>query len=160
MMPVFLTGIVLLGLGLLMFWIEPLTVLSVLERITPNVIYRLRTDRPHIALSFDDGPHPSFILQVLEILEQHGAKATFFLIGERALRHPLLVSRIKGAGHEVGNHYFVNGSTLTHSDADFIQNLERTERAIGIPTGLKLFRPPGGVAWSKQLRLARAHGNK
>ncbi len=56
----------------------------------------------------------------LEILHRHDAKATFFLIGERALRHPEVVSQIKAAGHEVGNHYFRNGPTLGHSDADFV----------------------------------------
>jgi peptidoglycan-N-acetylglucosamine deacetylase len=158
LMAVLLTAIVLLGVGLLVFWIEPLAVMSVLERLTPNVTYRVPTHRPLVALSFDDGPHPTFTLQVLEILQQHNAKATFFLIGECALRYPEVVSRIKAAGHEVGNHYFKNGSTLRHSNAKFLSYLEQTERAIGIAEGPKLFRPPGGVAWPKQLRLARAHG--
>jgi peptidoglycan-N-acetylglucosamine deacetylase len=158
MMVVFVTAIVLVGVGLFVFWAEPLVALSVLERLTPSITYRVRTRRPLIALSFDDGPHPTFTLQVLEILEQHNSRATFFLIGERALRHPELVSRIKAAGHEVGNHYFMNGSTLSHSDADFLGYLDRTERAAGITAGPKLFRPPGGVAWPKQLRLAQAHG--
>jgi peptidoglycan-N-acetylglucosamine deacetylase len=129
-----------------------------LERLTPNIIYRVRTERPLVALSFDDGPDPNFTVQVLEILQRHDAKATFFLIGERALRYPAVVSRIKTAGHEVGNHYFRNSPTLHHSDADFAGYLEQTERAIGITTGPKLFRPPGGVAWAGQLRIARAHG--
>jgi peptidoglycan-N-acetylglucosamine deacetylase len=97
---------------LFVFWIEPLGILPVLERLTPNLTYRVRTRHPLAALSFDDGPHPIFTLQVLEILQQHNAQATFFLIGERALRHPDLVARIKAAGHEVGNHYFTNGSIL------------------------------------------------
>src|SRR5258706_11236945 len=119
MLAVLLIATALLGMGLVVYWMEPLGILSVIERLSPNVTYRVRTHRPVVALSFDDGPHPSFTLQVLEILRQHDAKATFFLIGERALRHPEVVSRIKAAGHEVGNHYFMNGSTLRHSDADF-----------------------------------------
>jgi peptidoglycan/xylan/chitin deacetylase (PgdA/CDA1 family) len=158
MMAVSVAVIVLLGVGLVVFWMEPLSVLGVLERLTPNFIYRVRTERPLVALSFDDGPHPEFTPQVLEILERHDARATFFLIGERALRHPELVSRIGVAGHEVGNHYFRNGSTLMHSDAQFVGYLEKTERAIGMPAGRKLFRPPGRVAWPRQLRLARAKG--
>ena len=158
MTAVLLTAIALLCVGLLMFWVEPLAVLSALERLTPNFTYRVRTEHPLVALSFDDGPHPTFTPQVLEILQRHDAKATFFLIGERALRYPEMVSRIKAAGHEVGNHYFMNGPTLHHSDAAFVGYLEQTERAIGITAGPKLFRPPGGVAWPGQLRLARAHG--
>ena len=157
-MAVLLMAATLLAAGLLVFWMEPLCVLSVIERFTPNIIYRVRTDRPVVALSFDDGPHPTFTLEVLEILHRHDAKATFFLIGERALRHPKVVSQIKAAGHEVGNHYFTNGSTLGHSDADFADYLEQTEKAIGMVGGPKLFRPPGGVAWPKQFRHARARG--
>lgn len=153
-------AIALVGVGLWVFWIEPLAVLPVLERLTTNLIYRVRTSRPLVALSFDDGPHPTFTLQVLEILKQLDAKATFFLIGERALRYPDVVSRIKAAGHEVGNHYFKNGPTLHHSDADFVRCIEETEKAIGITTGPKLFRPPGGVAWPRQLRLVQARGYK
>ncbi len=120
-----LVGVGLLVLGLVVFWREPLAVLPVFERLTPNVIYRVRTERPLVALSFDDGPDPNFTVQVLEILQRHDAKATFFLIGERALRHPEVVSRIKAAGHEVGNHYFRNSPTLHHSDADFASYLMR-----------------------------------
>ena len=160
MLAVLLIFSALLGLGLVVFWMEPLGILSVIERITPNVIYRVRTGLPIVALSFDDGPHPRFTLQVLEILRQHDARATFFLIGERATQYPDVVLQIKADGHEVGNHYFKNGPTLTHSDADFVANLERTEKAIGITAASKLFRPPGGVAWPNQLRLAQAHGYK
>src|SRR5882757_8725817 len=87
-MAVLLMAAALLGAGLVLFWMEPLSVLSVIERLTPNIIYRVRTHRPVVALSFDDGPHPIFTPQVLEILHRHDAKATFFLIGERALRYP------------------------------------------------------------------------
>ena len=160
MMAILLTAIALLCVGLLVFWIEPLAALSVLDRLTPNVTYRVRTHRPVVALSFDDGPHPTFTLEVLEILHRHEATATFFLIGERALRHPELVSQIKAAGHEIGNHYFRNGPTLGHSDADFVDYLEQTEKANGIVAGPKFFRPPGGVSWPKQLRHARARGYK
>src|SRR6202011_3981407 len=115
------------------------------------------TLRPLVALSFDDGPHPIFTPQVLAILEQHNAKATFFLIGERALRHPDVVARIKAAGNEIANHYFTDGSILLHSDADFVARLAQTEKALGIAAGPKFFRPPGGVARPSQLRPARAH---
>jgi hypothetical protein len=52
----------------------------------------------------------------------------------------------------------MNGSSLGHSDADFIAYLERTEKAAGVTGPLKLFRPPGGVAWPRQLRLAQERG--
>jgi peptidoglycan-N-acetylglucosamine deacetylase len=158
MTAVLVTSIVLFAVGLLVFWVEPLVFLGVFERLAPNITFRIRTDHPWAALSFDDGPHPIFTPQVLEILQRYDAKATFFLIGERARRHPELVARIKAAGHEVGNHYFTNGSILQHSDADFVDRLDQTENELGITSRPKLFRPPGGVARPGQLRLARARG--
>jgi peptidoglycan-N-acetylglucosamine deacetylase len=155
---VLVIGSALVALGLVVFWIEPLAVLGVLERLTPNITYRVRTDLPLVALSFDDGPHPIFTPQVLEILEHHDAKATFFLIGDRALRLPELVARIGAAGHEVANHYLTNGPTLAHSDAEFLHNLKQAEAAIGLLRAPKLFRPPGGLARPRQLRLARESG--
>jgi len=153
-----LIGCVVVTLGLFIFFLQPLVILGVLERLTPNIQYRVRTDLPLVALSFDDGPHPVYTPQVLEILRCHDAKATFFLIGDRALRRPELVARIEAAGHEVANHYFMNGPTLAHSDAEFLSNLKKTEDAIGLWDGPKLFRPPGGVARARHLRLARESG--
>src|SRR6184192_1713873 len=157
-MVLLLVGAMVVVMGLVLFWIEPLGVLGVLERLTPNIVYRVRTELPIVALSFDDGPHPAFTPQVLEILKQHEAKATFFLIGERALRYPEVVARIREEGHEIGNHYLRNGATLGHSNEEFMGNLEKTERAIGAGEKLELFRPPGGVAWARQIRLARERG--
>jgi peptidoglycan-N-acetylglucosamine deacetylase len=159
-MPLLLMFGVLLAVWLVVIFIEPLAAIPLLERLTPRLAYRIRTRRSLVALSFDDGPHPVFTPQVLQILQQHSATATFFLIGDRALRHPELVAQIRTAGHEVANHYFTDGSILRHSQAIFAGNLERTERAIGITAGPKLFRPPGGVARPAQLRLAEARGYK
>jgi peptidoglycan-N-acetylglucosamine deacetylase len=144
--------------GQLVYWTEPRAAFAVLERLTPRLVYRVETQRPLVALSFDDGPDARFTPQVLDILERHGAKATFFLIGERALRHPELVARIKAAGHEVGNHYFRDTSALLDSNAEFLAHLDETERALGIAGAPKLFRPPGGVAWPGQLELAQSRG--
>jgi peptidoglycan/xylan/chitin deacetylase (PgdA/CDA1 family) len=149
---------VVVVLGLLAFWVEPLSFLHWLERANPHIVYRIQTALPLVALSFDDGPHPLFTPQVLEILERFNAKATFFLIGERALQYPELVAKVRAAGHEIGNHYFRNGSLLLHSDAQFLQLLDATERSVGPLETPKLFRPPGGVAWRRQIALAREQG--
>jgi peptidoglycan-N-acetylglucosamine deacetylase len=140
------------------FWTEPLWLLLGLERLTPNIVYHGRTRQPLVALSFDDGPHPTFTPQVLEILQRYDAKATFFLIGDRALRHPDLVEAIRAGGHEIGNHYSSNVPTLGHSDAKFVHNFKQTEVALGLSAKLMLFRPPGGIAWPRQIRLAKALG--
>lgn len=145
-------------LALVMHFGEPLSILPVLERRTPGILYRVKTNHPLAAISFDDGPHPVFTPQVLEILAQYEVKATFFLIGERALRHPELVARIKAAGHEVANHYFINGHTLNHSREEFLENLEKADRAIGLAEKPILYRPPVGWIRAWQLKLLQDRG--
>lgn len=144
--------------ALFVFWTEPLWLLPGLERLTPNIVYRVRTRLPVVALSFDDGPHPTFTPQVLDLLEGYDAKATFFLIGDRALRHPDVVAAIRVGGHEIGNHYSSNVPTLGHADAEFVRKLEQTEAALGLAAKPALFRPPGGISWPRQIRLVKARG--
>jgi len=73
--------------------------------------------------------------------------------------HPVpdVVSQIKADGHEVGNHYFKNGPTLTHSDADFVAYLEQTE-SNRHQCGVEVIRPPGGVAWPINSGLLKRMG--
>ena len=156
--PVFAVVVSLVVSWQAIWWTEPAAAFGVLERLTPNLVWRVKTERPLVALSFDDGPDPENTPKVLRVLVQHGAHATFFVIGERAMRHPELIRRIRAEGHEIGNHYFMDGTTLRHSDADFLGYLDRTERAAGLSGPGKLFRPPSGIAWPHQLQLARARG--
>src|SRR5262245_20061009 len=60
--------------------------------------------RNRVALTFDDGPHPVDTPAILSALEENGAKATFFFVGEKARRHPALVRRAADSGHELGAH--------------------------------------------------------
>ncbi len=62
--------------------------------------------RGHVAISIDDGPDPTTTPRVLAILEEHGANATFFCIGERVLRHRSLAREIVDRGHAIENHSF------------------------------------------------------
>jgi peptidoglycan/xylan/chitin deacetylase (PgdA/CDA1 family) len=61
---------------------------------------------PTIVLSFDDGPDPDVTPHVLDILDRHGATASFFVIGERAIRHPELVRETLARGHSIENHTY------------------------------------------------------
>jgi hypothetical protein len=96
----------------IVWWAEPMALFRVLEVVAPGIVWRVPTDDPVVALSFDDGPNPAYTPQVLALLAQNHAHATFFLIGERAAAHAEVVAAIKAGGHEVGNHYLHRGTTL------------------------------------------------
>ena len=74
-----LAGFAALGVAAFafVFFVQPLWAVPVLERLTPQVLYRVKTRAPLVALSFDDGPHPQNTPRVLDILQRYDARATF-----------------------------------------------------------------------------------
>lgn len=100
------------------------------------------------ALTFDDGPDPVFTPQVLSILEEHSAKATFFVLGKKVARHPELVSRIASHGHEIGIHGWDHRHPWMYDPLTFSAHLRKTEALLGKKASSPpLFRPPWGF-WS------------
>lgn len=101
-----------------------------------------------ICLTIDDGPDPGDTPAILDLLDEHGAKATFFLIGEKAERHPDLVREIVRRGHQIGNH------SWSHPQATFwclgpirtYREIARCQSALKAITGEapSLFRAPVG----------------
>jgi peptidoglycan/xylan/chitin deacetylase (PgdA/CDA1 family) len=86
---------------------------------------RFATDQREVWLTIDDGPEPATAIPMLDLLDRHGAKATFFAIGEKASAHPELVAEICRRGHTVGNH------TQTHPLAAFwLAGPRRTAREV------------------------------
>jgi peptidoglycan/xylan/chitin deacetylase (PgdA/CDA1 family) len=101
------------------------------------------TAQPLVALTFDDGPHPDYTPRLLDILERHDARATFFVVGEMAERYPEIVRRTAQAGHDLGNHTWDHPS-LPYLPADERRaQLLRTGTALA-PYGKRFFRPPYG----------------
>src|SRR4051812_14282057 len=74
------------------------------SRFFVPVVSRLATGEPIVALTFDDGPDPVVTPRILDVLAAHGARATFFVLGARAARHPDVVRRIAREGHTVATH--------------------------------------------------------
>src|SRR3954449_6532193 len=72
--------------------------------LTGEVLWSVRSSTRVVALTFDDGPHPATTPGLVDLLGRYGARATFFLIGERASGHEDLVRQIVEGGHELGNH--------------------------------------------------------
>lgn len=113
-----------------------------------------------VALTFDDGPHPEHTPRLLDALAAAGIRATFFVIGREAERHPELVARAFGEGHAIGHH------SWSHSEPDSTpagRLLEETERTIALLAGITgrqhdRFRPPkGALTVAKCARLWQRH---
>ncbi|MGH7824063.1 MAG: polysaccharide deacetylase family protein [Candidatus Binatia bacterium] len=103
----------------------------------------VQTSRAVAALTFDDGPHPEFTPALLEILRRHGAKATFFMIGESAVKYPEVVRNVAEAGHTIGNHSWSHLSLPLLSAEERRRQIRACE-AVLRPYGQMLFRPPYG----------------
>jgi peptidoglycan-N-acetylglucosamine deacetylase len=117
---------------------------------TGPLITRFATAHRDVWLTIDDGPHPASTPGILEALRRHGAKATFFLIGRRARRHPELVRAIVADGHSLGNHTETHpaASLWTAGPGRLSREVDRAAesiRAAGGPAP-RFFRPPVGMA--------------
>ncbi|EGV42878.1 polysaccharide deacetylase family protein [Bizionia argentinensis JUB59] len=102
----------------------------------------------NIAITFDDGPNPEFTPQVLALLKQYKAKATFFCIGKHIEAHPKLFKQILAEGHTIGNHTYSHANTFGFFKTEKVQaELLKTNTIIKQFSGLqpKLFRPAFGV---------------
>ncbi|MGA8279005.1 MAG: polysaccharide deacetylase family protein [Rhodanobacteraceae bacterium] len=100
-----------------------------------------------VYLSFDDGPDPECTPRLLDLLASHNARASFFLIGERAERYPGLVERLVAEGHLLGNHSYSHARFETLPLATQLDDIARTDRVLCAfdHRVLHRFRPPYGV---------------
>ncbi|WP_404339803.1 glycosyltransferase [Sphingomonas sp. MMS12-HWE2-04] len=111
---------------------------------TPYVVQRAGASPHAIALTFDDGPDPTWTPRILDVLEKAHVPATFFVIGENALQQPGLLRRIVADGDEIGNHSYTHPNlALDGADATRLE-LNATQRLIEAYTGraTRLFRAP------------------
>ena len=113
-----------------------------------------------IALTFDDGPDSRYTPQILDILADHGAHATFFVLGRPASDGKGLLGRMLAEGNEVGNHSWRHPN-LSRVSADRVtREIAKTDRVIreAIDMEPRWFRPPYGAANAHVLSSARAAG--
>lgn len=143
------------------------------QQAAPANFERGRRDLRKVALTFDGGSDPGESDRILDVLEERGVAATFFLTGRYVSRNPDLVKRIVATGHEVGNHTWSHAhlttwdrtrrhDTLTGRDRAFVQEeLLRTAEAFEVLTGRRmspLWRAPFGEVNAELLLWAAAAG--
>jgi len=115
-------------------------------QVCGELVWEAPTTERVVALTFDDGPEAGHVEEVLGVLHDRDARATFFLTGRGIEADPVDAARIVAAGHEVGNHSYSHRRMLLRSDEFIRTEIEETDRlirALGV-TGEILFRPPYG----------------
>jgi len=128
-------------------------VMSFLAALAPGLSYYLpiisrgRKGESGVALTFDDGPDPVVTPLVLELLDRHAAKATFFVTGINAARHPDLIRSILAKGHTIGNHSYHHSPALMLKGKRTIQREVESAQTLLKTFGILplAFRPPVGV---------------
>ncbi len=103
--------------------------------------------QPVLAMTFDDGPHPSLTPKLLDILKERNIKCTFFVIGKNAKMYPKIIQRMIAEGHEVANHTWTHCSLTSRSDAQIRSELQQSEDALVAAANYRphLIRPPYGA---------------
>jgi len=141
---------------------------AILSRLRPWHTHGGLVSRGHrrgrqIALTFDDGPNEPFTSQILDILREHGIRATFFILGQNSERFADVCQRIRQEGHVIGNHSHSHSRWLAlKREPGITRELELAQEAIYKASGVKpdLFRPPYGFWTPWMLRTARKLGFK
>ena len=131
--------------------IFPRAIVAMLCILLPGIIWR-DGHRRNFALTFDDGPDPEFTPAILNILNRHHVKATFFLVGSRAALYPEIIYRIRAEGHEIANHSMTWRRTIALSTKEFEDDLLQAEATLDL-SGRKWFRPAG--MWIRPAQLKR-----
>ncbi len=108
--------------------------------IFPRAMWRKDTTKHVVYITFDDGPIPEATPFVLQTLRERGIKATFFMVGENAAKHPELLEAVKADGHSIGNHTYNHYAGIRHSTREYTENVSRADDILHT----KLFRPPHG----------------
>ena len=124
------------------------------------ILWDIKTEEKVIALTFDDGPHSIFTPQVLDVLEKYDAKATFFVIGERAENFPDIILRQQNEGHEIANHTYTHPYSGTPGSLE--NELKKTDQVIFDIIGRypALYRPVGGSYNEETINIAVQNGFK
>lgn len=124
------------------------TPVLVSKLMSKSLIWNIPTKEKKLYITFDDGPIPHLTMELLAILADYNAKATFFCVGENVERNPQLLDRIQDDGHYVGNHTYQHLNGWKSKNTDYFENIQKAKDFI--PS--KLFRPPYGQITYQQIR--------
>ena len=127
-----------------------------LRWLFPHALWRMDHHQKSVYLTFDDGPIPEATPFILDTLDKYNAKATFFMVGENAVKYPHLLEEVRNRGHQVGNHTYNHLSGMRHFTWTYLANIKKADEVLHT----RLFRPPHGWIRTVQYRVLRHVGIK
>jgi len=149
---------------LLLALLGTLLLLLLLAALNPRwqwygaVVSRGPQDRPQVALTFDDGPHPVHTRRILDLLDAAGARGTFFMVGGRAREAPELAREVAARGHQIGHHSEHHRWSTMLSSSNSAADLRAGSQSLLSATGHspRFFRPPIGMVTPELLAAVDA----
>ncbi|MFN8776741.1 MAG: polysaccharide deacetylase family protein [Flavobacteriales bacterium] len=124
----------------------PVRTPSIIRTLAPYAVWSMKVHEKIAYLTFDDGPTPGITERALDILGEHGARATFFCLGKNVQAHPHLFRRIVDEGHHVGHHSWSHADGWKQDHFAYIREVLRG----AYPVGTNLYRPPYGRITPRQ----------
>jgi peptidoglycan/xylan/chitin deacetylase (PgdA/CDA1 family) len=131
-------------------------------KLSDRVLWRVATDEPKIALTFDDGPRALSTLLILDVLRSFDVPATFFLVGKNIESHIPVARDIARAGHEIGNHTYSHSNLSLLTNKQIRDEINRTDELLRNIPGVepRLLRPPFGLFTKRVLDIVERLGYK
>ena len=126
-----------------------------------DVMWEIPLEEKLVSITFDDGPNEHITPQILDLLKEYDAKATFFVVGNRIDRHSEIIKREVLEGHEIGNHTYNHIFFSSNYSREVIdEEIERTRKKINEVAGIDSpwFRPPGGYINDRVVDEAKKYG--
>lgn len=124
----------------------------IVKRFFSNYAWCFDSNKKEIYLTFDDGPTPEVTDFVLNQLQKHNAKATFFCIGKNIENHPGIFKRIVAENHSIGNHTQNHYNGWKYTTKEYLENVLKCADLIDNTSNQKLFRPPYGKIKTSQAK--------
>ena len=122
------------------------------RKLYPGAIWRMDPNEKSVYLTFDDGPIPEVTPWVLELLDKHDIKATFFMVGDNIRKHPDVFQMVVDGGHRIGNHTFNHIRGFEYLSDNYLANTDKANELMKTD----LFRPPHGhMRWGQYFTLKR-----
>ena len=123
----------------------------------PSILWSFPEKANAVFLTFDDGPHKTFTPQILDILDEHRAKATFFLSGMNIKGNEKIILRMHESGYSIGIHGYEHFSLLGKPRIEIKEQILRTRNEIEFIVGkpVNLFRPPYGIFNPKMVKICQ-----